>query len=355
MTKSNLNSWASAPPQWIKPGGDSFDGIVLSSWLSISRNLLGLPFPHHATSSQRKKCFENVFEALKTSVIIEKSKFFQVDQHSDMGRQFLIERNLLDHEQMADNEEMGLVVSAGEDLSVAINEEDHLKATGVLPGLALSESWEKLTQLDDDLATKLALSYNSEWGYMTASPRNMGTGLRASCLLHLPALVLSGKIKDVLKNLDAAGLHARGFYEDGATATGDLFLVSNNRTLGVSDDQIIKDVELGVKELCGLEKSEERNLFESDSKVAVEDQLKQAMGTLQWVRMLTLSEGMKLISLLRWAVKLGKNLPFDLEKITGLFILAQTSHLRVKLGAGGDLSDISVFRVQFLKTELADR
>ena len=210
-----------------------------------------------------------------------------------------------------------------------------------------------MTQLDDEIASQIPLSYNAELGYITACPTNMGTGLRASCLLHLPALVLTKKINAVVENLVHAGVTARGFYGEGTTAMGDLFQISNVRTLGQSEPQIIKEIEGVVKEISMLEKRERENIIDSGQKRHFEDQLSRSYGTMRWAKMLSLSEGMKNVSMARLGIKLGLELPLTFEAATALFFLSQPAHLKMKAGKSRNAEADEVLRADFFRAQLS--
>jgi protein arginine kinase len=233
-----------------------------------------------------------------------------------------------------------------------INEEDHIRAACFRPGLALTEAWETLSRLDDDLAGRLAFSYNAQLGYVTACPTNMGTGLRASCLLHLPALVMTGKIQHVINELAQYGLTARGFYGEGTMALGDLFQISNVRTLGESESQLIKEVEQAVKEICLREKQEHQNIQESNLKLRAEDLISRSFGTLQWARTLNLAEGMKHVSLVRLGLKLRKQLPLKMDKVTSFFFLSQPVHLQIRSPRSRTPVSVESIRADYFRGEL---
>ncbi len=353
MSKADFSAWASAPPSWITRPSNDFDGIVLSSRVRIARNFLGVPFPHHATLAQQKKSLENMLEVLKSSSVMHKNSSFRLGQLSSLERMFLMERQLISHEHAGKEGEGGLVVSAGESISVMINEEDHVRAACFLPGLGLSEAWEILTQLDDEIGGKLPLSYNAELGYITACPTNMGTGLRASCLLHLPGLVMTGKIQSVVNELSHAGLTARGFYGEGTTALGDLFQISNVRTLGQTENQIIKDVEGTVREICAYEKRQRQNIQDAEDSVLFKDQITRSYGTIRWAKVLSLVEGMKNVSMARLGLKLGIDLPLTIDKATSLFFMSQPAHLKMKAPRGRSGESDDVLRAEYFTSELA--
>lgn len=353
MNKFDFSAWASAPPSWITATGDDQDGIVLSSRTRLARNFLGVPFPHHATAAQQKKSLENTFDAMKSSSVVSKSSAFQLSDLSQMERVFLMERQLISHEHAGKEGDIGLIVSPGENVSVMINEEDHLRLACFRPGLGLTEAWETLTQLDDEIASKLALSYNSGLGYITACPTNMGTGLRASCLLHLPALVITGKIQAVVNELTHSGLTARGFYGEGTTALGDLFQISNVRTLGQTEPQIIKDVEGSVREICALERRARQNIEDSEQKVRFEDQIGRSYGTMSGARLLSVVEGMKLVSLSRLGIKLKMDVPLSMEQATSLFFMSQPAHLKIRQGRGKSGVTDEQLRADFFRAEFS--
>lgn len=348
--KSGLSAWASAPPSWITSPGNDLEGTVISSRARIARNFLGSPFPHHATASAQKKNLELIAGVLSSSDVLGTNHAFRLGQLSPIEKSFLMERQLISHEHSQKEGEKGLVVSAGEGISVMINEEDHIRAAAFKPGLALSDAWITMSQLDDELAAAVPVSYSAEFGYITACPTNIGTGLRASALLHLPALVMTGKIQVVIDELAREGLTIRGFYGEGTTALGDLFQISNGRTLGATEAQIVKHVEHAVKEIGAFERKEESNLMARENATRTQDLIFRAFGTLQWARALNYADGMKNLSLIRLGLKLKLELPLSFEKVSSLFFLSQPAHLMIR--AGKEKTPDAVLRAEFFRSAI---
>ena len=196
--------WASAPSSWITARGNDLDGCVIASRVRIARNLSTAPFPHNATPNTQRQTLEMISDALSRSPKLKSSHSFRLNDLTQIQRNFLMERQLISHQHATQKGEKGLVVSSGEQLSIMINEEDHIRAACFEPGLALQDGWATLNDLDDDLIRKLPISYDEDFGFLTAWPTNVGTGLRASCLMHLPALTLTGRGQALLGLVDRA-------------------------------------------------------------------------------------------------------------------------------------------------------
>jgi protein arginine kinase len=329
VVNTNFARWSSAPPSWITTSGDSLDATVISSRVRIARNFANASFPHHASESAQKQVLDSAIAALKGTKHLDKSHAFFLETLTPVQRAFLAERHLISRQHTQTDGHKGLIVSAGESVSIMINEEDHIRAACFRAGLDLEDAWEAIERIDDDLSARAPISYASEWGFLTACPTNMGTGLRASCLVHLPALTLTNKIHQILETLPAAGLTVRGFYGEGTTAVGDLFQISNAQTLGRSETQILRDVEKGVRSLASLEAKEARNLLSERLNTQLQDRVFRAYGTLRYARTLEYGECMKLLSWVRLGVRLKLDLSLSIESINNLFFLTQPAHLSV--------------------------
>jgi protein arginine kinase len=337
--------------EWLRGTGPNSD-IVMSSRIRLARNLEKIAFSHWATKKQEKETLDVLEQTLSRADMTNNNLNIRMNKIDDVDKQFLLERHLISREHIVRPDHKSVLIGDKEVISVMINEEDHLRQACFRPGLGLNDAWETLTELDDAIGSRLPLSYDSALGYVTACPSNMGTGLRASCLLHLPALVLTGRIQAVINELTGAALHARGFYGEGTTAFGDLFQISNVKTLGQTEAHLIRDVEHAIKEICAFEKREEENLMSADFRLKTEDLIYRAFGTLRSARALNFVEGMKYVSLVRLGLKLGKDLPLKLDDATSFFFLAQPGHLQMKsVRTRQTLSD-EVLRADFFRGAL---
>lgn len=347
--KNNFVTWAAAPPSWIVSPGYDKNGTVISSRVRLARNLHGYLYPQNATSPMQKKILDTVFASLKSSRVLKNGHAFPLNDLSALERHFLMERQLISREHTRSNGERGLFVMPGESLSIMVNEEDHVRAASFKPGLALEDAWEALSAWDDEFTSEVPVVFDDEFGFVTACPTNMGTGLRASCLLHLPAMTLTGKLSAVVQQLEKNGFSVRGFYGEGTSALGDLFQVSNAATMGRNESSILDQVEKAVNDVCQIESKEMETLTAKTRRRSLEDRLYRAWGTLKAARMLTYEEGMKLLSLSRLAVKLKLDIPMTLESAIKLCFLTQTAHLIVRDETGRNESGEEDLRAAYVR------
>jgi protein arginine kinase len=347
--KGDFVRWAAAPPSWIT----SFDvAPVVSSRARLARNLAGLPFPHNAPASGRKQVLQQVFTAVRGAGALEKAQTLTLATFSSVERSFLIERQLMSHQHAADDGDRGLVVAPGESLSIMVNEEDHLRAAAFRAGLDLWSAWESLAGLDDELGDRLPMAFDNDFGYIAACPTNMGSGLRASCLLHLPALALSNGLATVLASLAPAGLTARGFYGEGTSSVGDLVQISNTRTLGVAESSIVRDVEKAVRQIVAMEAKAASDLMNGDARRALEDRVYRGFGTLKSARLLDYIECMRSLSLVRFGLRLGLSMPVTAKTVNELMFLSQPAHLRLRAAKAEAKAADAAMRADFVRERL---
>jgi len=218
---------------WLNGKGPEAE-IVFSSRIRLARNIANLPFPSRASSAQKKEVLDKVREAYPQVNRLKNSTFVNMAELSALDSQFLIERHLISQEHAVDSKEKGLIVSGDEKISIMINEEDHLRSQVILSGFDLKKCWQVLEEIDRDLEKKISFSFLSDLGYLTACPTNVGTALRASCMLHLPALALTKRINKILELLTRISFTTRGLFGEGTQALGNFFQISNQVSLGLS-------------------------------------------------------------------------------------------------------------------------
>lgn len=338
---------------WLSGQGPEAD-VVLSSRIRLARNLSALPFPARAKRGEQRLVLERVSDAVKKTMTLAESFILNLGSLDKIDRQFLMERHLISYEHLQANWERGLVIGQGEKVSIMVNEEDHLRLQVLESGLALSKAWESLNQTDDELAKCLPYAFSSQWGFLTACPTNTGTGLRASCLMHLPALVYTEEIEHVLQNLSKIGMVARGFYGEGTKVMGDFFQISNATTMGQTEVEIIDNLERVVKQIIDYEKKNRTKLVaDADyAKIRTEDMVYRAYGTLLNARTLTYEEAINLLSKIRLGIYSGFSLEADIGSLNELLLLTQPAHLQEV--ARKELSHLErdIFRAEFIRQNL---
>jgi protein arginine kinase len=333
--------------EWLgRPGA-----TVLSSRIRLARSLRGRPFPNHSEATELRAVLLQAFRACKGQPAFAKAAFVELDDVTELDRTLLVERHVISHQQATAGPDRGVVLSPGESLSVLVNEEDHLRLQGLSPGLSLEAGFERLRRLDSRLGEQLPYAYDDKLGYLTACPTNLGTGLRASCLLHLPALMITGRIQTVLDGLGGAGMVARGIYGEGSRVLGDLFQVSNSTTLGRTEADYIRSVERAIGRLVAREESERRMLL-SDNRLQLEDQAARSLGLLLHARVLSFDEALSLLSRVRLGAELGL-LDTPLENVDRLFIEARPAHLQVTSGGELEGPEIDRRRAEIVRAALS--
>ncbi len=327
--------------EWLKGSGPHAD-IVISSRIRLARNLKDQPFSHWAKKPQRAQVRTRVLEAVGACKFLKGSLILELGQLSELDRLFLVERRLISREHAAGglsgaastggshatgSNEKAVVVGDREMVSLMINEEDHLRLQVLQSGFNLQAAWEVLGRINEELQGHLSYAFLPEWGYLTTCPTNVGTGMRASCMLHLPCLVITNQINRVLHALNKLGLTARGLYGEGTEATGNFFQLSNQVTLGISEEEILDNLERLIRQVVEQEQAARKALLQQ-SREALEDRIWRAYGTLKSAHLLSSSEMVNLLSLVRLGVDLGLITNLERGQVNRLFIQTQPGHLQ---------------------------
>jgi len=291
------------PSPWLDGTGPLADRVV-STRVRLARNLSHVPFTHRARDEQLHGVLASVTQAAAHSGALGGGTLLRMDQLNAIDRQVLVERHLVSHEMGDGARPRGLLVGNGERLSLMINEEDHLRLQALASGLQLHETWGAADTADSELDHALDFAFSEEIGYLTACPTNTGTGLRASVLVHLPALVLLQDIHKVLKSIMQVGLNVRGLYGEHSDVMGNLFQVSNQTTLGRSETESIESLERVTRQVLEAEDRARERLVR-DARVQIEDKVWRAYGLLRHGRSISSQEVINLCSAVRLGVSLG--------------------------------------------------
>jgi protein arginine kinase len=321
----------------------------------LARNLQGLPFTIRTRDSDRAAILEQVLGAGRASKHLEQATLYRLDQLAPADRRLMHERHLVSKELAGLEGDRGLRSSAATltngELGIMINEEDHLRLQCLMSGLALGEAYNELERLDADLGGRLPFAFHPEFGYLTSCPTNAGTGLRASVLIHLPGLVLTKEIARVLQGLSQVGLTFRGLYGEGSEVVGNFFQLSNQTTLGKSEDELLDHLGKIVRQVIAYE-TQAREVLQRDAAMVIADKVWRAYGLLRYARSLSFEETMNLLSGVRLGV--GLNLIKDLSVYTlnKLLVFTQTAHLELFEGKALTEQDLSISRASYVRREL---
>jgi len=315
------------PGGWMDGSGPLAD-IVVSSRIRLARNVAGFHFWSHADAEQRHQIRRFVHEKLMTSSLAEELWFVELEQLTPLERHVLQERQLISRQLAQGEGARGVAISTDESLALMINEEDHLRVQVLGSGLQLTELYERIRGVDDLLESCISFAFSPELGYLTACPTNVGTGIRVSVMLHLPALKLTGQIEKFFRAAKDMSLAVRGLYGEGTEPAGDLYQLSNQVTLGRTEEEIIRDLmENAVVPVVQYERQAREHLLQRKS-VALDDKIHRAMGVLRHARLITSDECKFLLSFLRLGIHLHRIEDIGLEQVNELFLLTQPAHLQ---------------------------
>lgn len=341
------------PSKPARPEGAVYQdayGITVSSRIRLARNLRGLPFPDQAPPAVRAEVRQQVMSAAGESLPVQKV----LAESTALFRQHLFEEHLISHYLVESRPDSAVCLNEARTRGVMVNEEDHLRIQSLKPGLALNAVWQDVNELDNELESRLDYAFSSSLGYLTSCPTNVGTGMRASVLLHLPALVLMGEIEPIINGLNKIGLTVRGCWGEGTAALGHMFQVSNQLTLGMPETRIVHDLEEIVKEIAGHERNARERLKRERNRYA-EDLAARAQGVLASARLMTTQEALERLSELRLGIALGLVRKFEMQAVDRLLLEVQPAHLQTKAGRSLDSEERDWMRAERLRSELGRR
>lgn len=346
----NIHEFLSTPTETSKRSGPH-DRIVLSSRVRLARNLKGLAFPGWAKKPERVRALETIRPAVEHLKQMANGFSESMDNLTAMDKQILVERHLISREHAAKNAGSGLVLNKDESVCVMINEEDHLRMQALRHGLQIREAWQAIDHLDSLLEKKLEYAFSPSLGYLTACPTNLGTGIRVSAMLHLPALVLSEQINQIIQAVNKLGLAVRGLYGEGTEALGNVFQVSNQMTLGEAETEIVERLNKVLAQLIEHEENARTTLLENKPKV-IFNQIGRAYGILANAHSISSKETMNLLSLLRLGIDLGLFPGTERSLADELFLITQPAHLQKRFSEKLSAEERDLLRADMLRERL---
>ncbi|MFM7113731.1 MAG: ATP--guanido phosphotransferase, partial [Planctomycetota bacterium] len=279
-------------------------------------------------------------------------EYLSLSSLETLDKQLLLERQLISRELVSAEGARGVAISKDESVSVMINEEDHLRIQVMRSGLDLDQAWAITNQVDDRIEQRVAYAFHEEFGYLTACPTNVGTGMRASVMLHLPALEFTRQGDQVFRALQKINLEVRGLYGEGSRASGHFYQISNQVTLGKSEETILREIQAVIPAVIRYEK-EAREAWKQDQSVGLEGRVKRALETLHGATMMTSEETMELLSLVRLGFALGQLRGLSVPLLNELFIQTQPAHLQKLAGETLDSERRNMSRAEHLRRKLS--
>lgn len=312
--------------KWYIGAGEQSD-IVVSTRIRLARNIAEYPFPNKLNTKSRTELNMLIKEAVeadnKFSLDFKEMKTLARFEAASMA-----ERHIISPEFASDADGRALMLSPEEDISIMLCEEDHIRIQVMKSGFALDEAYMVADEIDNSLGEKFNFAFDERIGYLTQCPTNLGTGMRASVMLHLPALTMSGQIHKLINTVSKLGLTFRGAFGEGTTAVGDMYQLSNQITLGISEEFAIKNLKAITLQLCAQERAAREELLKDP---VTEDRIFRAYGTLKWARLLNTKELMENLSLVRLGSVTGKiNLP--IETVNELMVSMQPATINARAG-----------------------
>jgi protein arginine kinase len=340
---------------WLDASGPQ-SNIVLSTRIRLARNLRDVPFATRATPADRRRVLELVESAWIRSPSARGGVRLLIEDLDPTGRVLLHERHLVSKELLGQGEagsrEASAVLLAGR-LGVMVNEEDHLRLQTLQSGFALPQAYTELDRLDSELGRTLPFAFHPEFGYLTACPTNAGTGLRASVLIHLPGLVLTKEISKVLQGLTQVGLTFRGLYGEGSEVVGNFFQLSNQTTLGKSEEELLDHLGKIVRQVVQYEE-QARQILLRDARTIIEDKVWRAYGTLRYARSLSFEECMNYLSGVRLGVGLNLIPGLSVYTLNKLLVFTQPAHLASLDPRASSDADLRSSRAGYVRRLLED-
>lgn len=337
--------------EWLKCSGPDSD-IVISSRIRLARNIAGFHFKSRLAEDDSARLCEHLRARIAAADLEPGLEYVALRQLSDIDRLVLVERHLISLDHANAEGERGVVRNAQGSLALMVNEEDHLRIQVIRSGMALDETFERAMRVENDLKRKLEFAFHPRFGYLTSCPTNVGTGLRISVMLHLPALVMTKQIDKVFNAVAKMNLAVRGFYGEGTKALSDLYQISNQVTLGKAPEAILEQVRHVLPKIVSFEREVRRQLVEGD-RILVEDRVWRAFGLLGAARSMSSEEAFDLLSTVRMGVHLGVLSELDIATVNDMFMVSQPGHLQaLRGGVALEPTQRDVVRAQILRERL---
>lgn len=361
--------------EWFSGKGPACD-IVISSRIRLARNLAGFKFLSRCSTEEKTQILEKLKDVLTSLDLGQKVFYVSVDQAPELDKNFLIERHLISRHHAYGKGPRGVIVANSESFTAMINEEDHLRIQVLKGGLQLGKCDETINNIDNMIEQNVEYAFSPRFGYLTACPTNVGTGIRVSVMLHLPALKITGQIKKFLNATKDMNLAVRGLFGEGSEAAGDFYQISNQATLGISEAQIISEFEKAiVPEIVEYETEARKKLLEKDAEM-LDDKISRATALLRSARLISSQEALLLLSHLRLGLNMheymgastpaieqlcnlkaqakrtGESAKISITTINRLFMLTLPAHLQINYGKALDPTHRDVLRANIIRQSL---
>jgi len=327
------------------------NGIIISSRIRLARNLKNYPFPNRINETQAEEVIEKVKGAIinERTPLSEEFEFVDMTNTRPVKKRQLMERHAISPLLLSKQGKCGVLLKNDETVSIMLNEEDHIRIQTVFSGENIDEAWHLADKIDDLIEESVEYAHSEKYGYITACPTNMGTGLRASFMMHLPFLERTGNIKNIYSAVSKFGVTLRGIYGEGSEALGSIYQLSNQITLGQSEEEIIKN----LKNVAAFVKEQETKIRErclEKDRIDIEDRIYRSAGILASARKISGAEAMKHLSNIREGYILGfKDIPMLKETIYNIMINIQPGNVQLTGDIDADANKRDEMRAEYLR------
>ncbi len=345
-----IDKMAKCTSSWLSGSGNE-NMVVISTRIRIARNIAGYKYPTTADRATKEKIVSHFDSVCTRSETLKAGEFIRGSELSRLDRDFLVERHLISPNFMHDEDSTALFLSKDENISIMINEEDHIRMQALVPGLNPEEALGKSSGYDGEIGKYLEFDYDADFGFLTSCPTNVGTGLRTSVLIHLPGLVITKEIDRVIGKITKMGVAVRGFYGEGTDVLGNLFQISNQKTLGISEKETLKS----LSNVCHYiidEEARSRQLLMDEASEQIRDKIWRSYGILKYAHVLTSEEVMNLLSALRLGIAIGAIDFIDIPLINEILLFSQPAHLQKYHGEEMNQDRRDFVRAQMVRKKL---
>jgi len=346
----NLEELVEKTPYWMN-GNGNLPELVISSRARIARNLADFPFEAKLAPQERIEIFERVKDAVMKLDSLKDSMLLKVDELDELDKAFLIERHHATLELLKDGKGRGVIITEDEMVSIMVNEEDHLRIQVFTPGLSIEDAFSRILEIEEEIGKKLNYAYDESLGFLTSCPTNTGTGLRLSVLVHLPGIVFSRRIEEFLKKVKKNKVSVRGLYGEGSDIQGNIFQISSQVTLGVSEEETLSSFKEVVSQIIEFEKKSREFLMENMRDI-VEDKVFRSKALLENARILSFRETAEYVSALRLGLGIGLLFETKIRTLNELLLFSQPSHLQKIFGKKMDSKERDIKRASYVRTKL---
>ena len=349
---SPLDAVARQAGEWLRGVGPQHE-IVISTRIRLARNIKDFVFLSRADADTRAEIADTIQSAIRRGNGLKDLVHVDVEKLDEIDRALLVERHLISRQHAEGTGARRVAFDTSEVSSIMINEEDHLRLQVMRSGFQLNEAWDQINSIDDALEQTLDYAFHPKYGYLTACPTNVGTGIRVSVMLHLPALRLTHELDKVAQAAKDLRLAIRGLHGEGTEALGDFFQISNQITLGKSEAEIIDEFrDIIIPKIVEYESAARQSLLRSRLHV-LDDKIWRAMGALQNARLISSNEAMQYLSHVRMGLHVGRLKNVELQTLNELFLQMQPAHLQKLQGERLNGEQRSVARAALIRARLS--